>query len=245
MSAKREPEKHEQEPGSKRQKHLTCPDELASLIPDGWSTLSSCTQQPWWDELVAFLRYQMFYPSKSNIFKALELTPLDNVRVVILGQDPYHGSGQASGLAFHVNTCVKQPPSLRNICKKVNQECGEGRVDLEDWAKRGVLLLNTVLTVAPAEANSHRDKGWEHFTDHVIQLVNNKDEPVVFMLWGKNAQKKQNMVDQERHLVITAPHPSPLSAHRGFFDEPMFTRANEFLQQPIDWISEPIPDIDV
>jgi len=186
------------------------------------------------------------FPKGSEWFRALDLTPLDKVRVVILGQDPYHGIGQAHGLCFSVQPGVPPPPSLVNIFKELNQDLGLARPRhgfLEHWAKQGVLLLNSVLTVELGQAASHRDRGWEKFTDAVIRLVNVKPDPVVFMLWGSYAQKKAAFVDSVekggRHLVLKAPHPSPLSAHAGFFGCRHFSRANAFLrdhgEQPIDW----------
>lgn len=182
------------------------------------------------------------FPSGSNWFRALDLTPLDEVRVVILGQDPYHGPGQAHGLCFSVPDGVRPPPSLVNIYKELENDLGVRPVKhgfLEHWAKQGVLLLNSVLTVEMGLAASHRDRGWEQFTDAVIRLVNEKQDPVVFMLWGSYAQKKASFVDQSRHLVLKAPHPSPLSAHSGFLGCKHFSKANAFLEgrglAPIDW----------
>ena len=186
------------------------------------------------------------FPKGSEWFRALDLTPLDKVRVVILGQDPYHGPGQAHGLAFSVKPGTPLPPSLVNIYKELQSDLGlppARHGHLEHWARQGVLLLNSVLTVQMGLAASHRDKGWERFTDAVIRLVNAKPEPVVFMLWGAYAQKKAAFVDSVdkggRHLVLKAPHPSPLSAHNGFFGSRHFSKANEFLAQynppPIDW----------
>jgi len=182
------------------------------------------------------------FPKGRNWFRALDLTPLDKVRVVILGQDPYHGEGQAHGLCFSVPGGVRPPPSLVNIYKELDSDLGiapAGHGFLEHWARQGVLLLNSVLTVEMGLAASHRDRGWERFTDAVIRLVNGKPEPVVFMLWGSYAQKKAAFVDQSRHLVLKAAHPSPLSAHSGFFGCKHFSKANAFLEahgrQPIDW----------
>ena len=182
------------------------------------------------------------FPTGANWFRALDLTPLDRVRVVILGQDPYHGPGQAHGLCFSVPEGVRPPPSLINIYKELESDLGITRPAhgfLEHWAKQGVLLLNSVLTVEMGQAASHRDRGWERFTDAVIRLVNAKDEPVIFMLWGSYAQKKASFVDTSRHLVLKAPHPSPLSAHSGFLGCRHFSKANAFLESrglaPIDW----------
>ena len=182
------------------------------------------------------------FPAGSNWFRALDLTPLDEVRVVILGQDPYHGPGQAHGLCFSVPDGVRPPPSLVNIYKELESDLGIRPAKhgfLEHWAKQGVLLLNSVLTVEMGLAASHRDRGWERFTDAVIRLVNEKQDPVVFMLWGSYAQKKASFVDQSRHLVLKAPHPSPLSAHSGFLGCKHFSKANAFLESRglarIDW----------
>lgn len=182
------------------------------------------------------------FPKGSEYFRALDLTPLDKVRVVILGQDPYHGEGQAHGLCFSVRPGVRTPPSLVNIYKEMESDLGIRPARhgfLEHWAEQGVLLLNSVLTVEMGRAASHQRKGWEEFTDAVIRLVNEKTDPVVFMLWGAYAQRKAAFVDTSRHLVLKAPHPSPLSAHNGFFGSRHFSKANAFLQskglEPIDW----------
>jgi uracil-DNA glycosylase len=186
------------------------------------------------------------FPKGNEWFRALDLTPLENVRVVILGQDPYHGEGQAHGLCFSVRPEVRPPPSLVNIYKEMASDLGIPPARhgfLEHWAEQGVLLLNAVLTVQMAMAASHRDRGWERFTDAVIRLINAKPKPVVFILWGSYAQKKAAFVDSidkgGRHLVLKAAHPSPLSAHAGFFGSKPFSKANAFLQshgqKPIDW----------
>ena len=186
------------------------------------------------------------FPAGGEWFKALDLTPLEQVRVVILGQDPYHGPGQAHGLCFSVRDGVRVPPSLANIYKELETDLGIPRARhgfLEHWARQGVLLLNAVLTVEMGAAASHHGRGWERFTDAVIRLVNQKPEPVVFMLWGAHAQKKAAFVDSVerggRHLVLKAPHPSPLSAHNGFFGCRHFSKTNAFLaqhaQKTIDW----------
>ena len=191
------------------------------------------------------------FPKGGEWFAALDLTPLDKVRVVILGQDPYHGLGQAHGLCFSVRHGTQIPPSLVNIYKELASDVGMTRPEhgfLEHWARQGVLLLNAVLTVEMGLAASHRERGWERFTDAIIRLVNAKTEPVVFMLWGSYAQKKAAFVDSTdkggRHLVLNAPHPSPLSAHGGFFGCRHFSRANAFLiangQPPVDWT---LPDV--
>ena len=204
-------------------------------------------EQPYMGELRQFLlaerqKGRTIFPRAANWFRALDLTPLDTVRVVILGQDPYHGEGQAHGLCFSVMPGVRPPPSLVNIFKELESDLGvkpSRHGFLEHWASQGVLLLNSVLTVEMGQAASHRERGWERFTDAVVQLVNAKPEPVVFMLLGSYAQKKAAFVDTSRHLVLKAPHPSPLSAHSGFFGCRHFSKANAFLQSkgllPIDW----------
>ena len=182
------------------------------------------------------------FPKGSEWFRALDLTPLDKVRVVILGQDPYHGPGQAHGLCFSVKPGVRPPPSLLNIYKELESDLGILRPRhgfLEHWAEQGVLLLNSVLTVEMAKAASHSRKGWERFTDAVVAQVNAKPDPVVFMLWGSYAQKKGAFLDASRHLVLKAAHPSPLSAHNGFLGCKHFSQCNAFLEanglSPIDW----------
>jgi uracil-DNA glycosylase len=216
------------------------------LHPNWLEPLKSEFAEPYMAELKRFLLAEReagkrIFPAGSNWFRALDLTPLDEVRVVILGQDPYHGEGQAHGLCFSVPNGVQPPPSLVNIFKELASDLGiqrPGHGFLEHWARQGVLLLNSVLTVQMGQAASHRDRGWERFTDAVVRLVNAKPEPVVFMLWGSYAQRKAAFVDP-RHLVLKAPHPSPLSAHSGFFGCKHFSQANAFLeahgQRPIDW----------
>lgn len=183
-----------------------------------------------------------FFPPAPLVFNALRLTPLEAVRVVILGQDPYHGPGQAMGLSFSVPRGVDQPPSLRNIFTELQSDLGLPRPatgDLTPWAERGVLLLNSVLTVAPRSAASHAGKGWEPFTDRVISELSARGDGIVFLLWGRHAQQKGSMVDTSRHHVLRAPHPSPLSAHNGFFGCRHFSRANGLLAASgrieIDW----------
>lgn len=181
------------------------------------------------------------FPPRNQIYTAFELTPFENVRVVILGQDPYHGEHQSHGLAFSVNEGIKIPPSLRNIYKELESDLGIVREDgsLKDWATEGVLLLNTVLTVDAHEANSHRKLGWQPFTDGVIKHVSDDLEHVVFILWGKPAQQKEKLIDTDKHLIIKSTHPSPLSAHRGFFGTKPFSRTNDYLvendRKPVDW----------
>ncbi|WP_010322532.1 uracil-DNA glycosylase [Marinobacterium stanieri] len=195
--------------------------------------------QPYMQSLKAFLQaekdaHKVIFPHSSSWFHALEATPLDQVKVVIIGQDPYHQPGQAHGLCFSVKPGVRVPPSLVNIYKELNTDLGITPAShgfLESWAQQGVLLLNAVLTVEQSNANAHQGKGWEQFTDRVIQLVNEQCEHVVFMLWGSYAQKKGARIDQSRHLVLKSPHPSPLSAHRGFFGCRHFSQANQWLQE--------------
>lgn len=182
------------------------------------------------------------YPRGSDIFSAYNLTPFDAVKVVILGQDPYHGDGQAHGLCFSVRRGIAHPPSLQNIFKELHEDQGcavppEG--DLSHWAQQGVLLLNTVLTVRAGEAHSHKDQGWERFTDATIRTLSERREHLVFILWGRPAQAKASLIDASKHHIIRSPHPSPLSAYRGFFGSRPFSQANTYLlstgQMPIDW----------
>ncbi|MBU0737841.1 MAG: uracil-DNA glycosylase [Alphaproteobacteria bacterium] len=203
--------------------------------------------QPYMRNLKDFLRAEkaagkQIFPKGAEYFRALDLTPLDEVRVVILGQDPYHGAGQAHGLCFSVKPGVRIPPSLVNIYKELQSDLGIAPARhgfLEHWAQQGVLLLNSVLTVEEARAASHQGQGWERFTDAVIRAVNEDCEHVVFILWGSYAQKKAAFVDGARHLVLKAPHPSPLSAHNGFFGCRHFSQANDYLlskgRNAIDW----------
>ena len=185
---------------------------------------------------------QVIYPKADDIFNAFHLTPLKNVKVVILGQDPYHNVGQAHGLCFSVQPQVDIPPSLVNIYQELKEDLGcyiPNHGYLVKWAENGVLLLNTVLTVRAHQANSHQGIGWEQFTDAVIQAVNAEDRPIVFLLWGRPAQAKKKMLTNPNHLVLEAPHPSPLSAYRGFFGCKHFSKTNAFLQEhgiePVDW----------
>lgn len=181
------------------------------------------------------------FPPREEIYTAFELTSFENVRVVILGQDPYHGEGQSHGLAFSVNEGIKIPPSLGNMYKELEDDLNIVRTggSLKDWASQGVLLLNTVLTVDAHEANSHRGLGWERFTDSVIETVSEELDNVVFILWGKPAQKKETLIDTSKHLVIKSVHPSPLSAYRGFFGSKPYSRTNEYLKENgramVDW----------
>lgn len=208
--------------------------------------------QPYMQALKQFLQaekaaHKVIYPHSSNWFHALEATPLDQVKVVVIGQDPYHQPGQAHGLCFSVKPGVKTPPSLVNIYKELQSDLGIAPADhgyLESWARQGVLLLNAVLTVEQSNANAHQGKGWERFTDRVIELVNEQCEHVVFMLWGSYAQKKGASIDTHKHLVLKAPHPSPLSAHRGFLGCGHFSKANQWLEQqgmqPVQWELPPL-----
>tara|TARA_B100000965_G_scaffold394870_1_gene407643 strand:+ start:1931 stop:2608 length:678 start_codon:yes stop_codon:yes gene_type:complete len=176
----------------------------------------------------------IFYPKGNQIFNAFNLTPFNKVKVVILGQDPYHGPGQAHGLCFSVPSSIKPPPSLINIFKELENDIGK-KIDyrngnLEHWAKQGVLLLNTTLTVEKSKPLSHQNYGWTEFTDYVISLISEKLNNIVFILWGAFAQSKKNLIDSNKHLILIAPHPSPLSAHRGFFGSKPFSKTNSFLQ---------------
>ncbi len=202
--------------------------------------------QPYWHTLQDFVasersQHQVFPPSE-KVFNALELTPLAKTRVVILGQDPYHEPGQAHGLAFSVQQGTRIPPSLRNIYKELAADTGcpvASHGDLTSWARQGVLLLNTTLTVRAGQAASHQGHGWEQFTDSIISAVNQKEEPVVFILWGASSRKKAKLIHQQRHVIIESAHPSPLSARHGFFGSRPFSRANAVLiengREPINW----------
>ena len=202
--------------------------------------------KPYYAELREFLKKEYetktIYPKVDDIFNALHFTDFKSVKVVLLGQDPYHGPNQAHGLSFSVQPGVVLPPSLRNISKELNDDLGipvPNNGYLKHWADQGVLLLNTVLTVRQGEAHSHKGKGWERLTNKIIETLNQKSEPVVFLLWGKPAQSKIDLIDQEKHLIITSVHPSPLSARRGFFGSKPFSKTNEFLRknglEEIDW----------
>lgn len=203
-------------------------------------------EKDYWRELMAFVLAERqaheVYPPHDDVFAALLLTALTDVKAVILGQDPYHGPGQAHGLCFSVRPSVRIPPSLRNIHKELADDLGIATPphgNLEAWARQGVLLLNTTLTVRAHEAASHQGHGWERFTDEVLRMVNQQQQRVVFILWGASARKKRSLVDLSRHTVLEAPHPSPLSAHRGFFGTKPFSATNAALveagRSPIDW----------
>lgn len=217
-------------------------------LDKSWAAqVGSELERPYMGTLQAFLRQEeaaghVVYPAANDVFNALTLTPFENVRVVIIGQDPYHGPGQAHGLSFSVRKGVRLPPSLKNIYKEIEREFGVSMPtsgDLSGWAQQGVLLLNATLTVQAAQAGSHQRKGWEQFTDAVIRVINDHHEHVVFMLWGAYAQKKGAIIDRGKHLVLESVHPSPLSAHRGFIGNGHFGKANAYLKehgQPIiDW----------
>lgn len=202
--------------------------------------------KPYYAELFKFVKQEYatrkIFPPADDIFNAFHLTPLHEVKVVILGQDPYHNDGQAHGLCFSVKPEVEVPPSLVNIYKELHDDLGcyiPNNGCLTKWAKQGVLMLNTVLTVRAHQANSHRNMGWEEFTDAAIRALNEQDRPIVFILWGSPAQKKAQMLNNPKHLILKAPHPSPLSAYRGFFGSRPFSQTNAFLEKngiaPIDW----------
>jgi uracil-DNA glycosylase len=183
------------------------------------------------------------FPEKQNIFKAFSLTKLENLKVVILGQDPYHGFGQAQGLAFSTPSNIKNPPSMVNILKEVNDDLGKKSIcedgDLTSWAKQGVMLLNTILTVEEGKAKSHHNLGWEIFTDNIIKYISDNKENVIFILWGSPAIAKTKLINKSKHHILTAPHPSPLSSYRGFFGCKHFSKTNEILtnlkKEPINW----------
>ena len=203
-------------------------------------------QKDYYQELQAFVQKRReevrVFPEEKNVFRALELTPFESVKVVILGQDPYHGFGQAHGLSFSVQKGISLPPSLKNIYKELQEDIGGGlptEGDLSHWAKQGVLLLNTVLTVEEGNANSHKGMGWERLTNRLIESLNELNHPVIFILWGKPAQDKEKLITNPSHVILKAPHPSPLSAYRGFFGSKPFSKVNEMLiqqeQTPIRW----------
>lgn len=209
---------------------------LSIANPQWAHAISHFTQQFEWqllsEQVGESFACSTCYPPQSEIFRAFELTPLSSVRVVILGQDPYHGPGQANGLAFSVHAGQKAPPSLRNILKEVWDDVGGMPwVDLARWAEQGVFLLNTVLTVEEKRPGSHANLGWESFTDEVIRTISLNQAHVVFMLWGNYAQRKEALIDSTKHLILKAPHPSPLSAYQGFFGCKHFSQANAFLEE--------------
>ncbi|MDM5299825.1 uracil-DNA glycosylase [Bacillus pumilus] len=203
-----------------------------------WAVMKSEFEQPYYQELREWLKEEYHahtvFPKLDDVYRALHLTSYEKVKVVILGQDPYHGPGQAHGLSFSVQPGVKQPPSLKNIFKELHDDLGcpvPNHGSLVSWAEQGVLLLNTVLTVRKGEANSHKGKGWERVTDRVIDVLNERDQPVVFVLWGRHAQNKKNRIDQNKHYIIESPHPSPFSARNGFFGSRPFSQVNTHLTQ--------------
>lgn len=216
------------------------------IDPQWKQVLGNEFQKPYFNKLAAFVRseYQQhrIFPPAKQIFSAFDLCPFPQVKVVILGQDPYHGPGQANGLCFSVNDHIPQPPSLVNIFKELKDDLSVPMPrsgNLQRWADQGVLLLNATLTVKAHEAGSHQGKGWEEFTDAAIRLISEHKQHVVFMLWGSYAQRKGQIIDTSRHLVLKSPHPSPLAAHRGFFGNRHFSQANQYLQDhgiaPISW----------
>ncbi|EMF0616761.1 uracil-DNA glycosylase [Enterococcus hirae] len=220
---------------------------MKEIIHNSWQTiLTDEFEKEYYQKLRNFLKKeyttQKIHPDMYHIYEALELTPYEKVKVVILGQDPYHGVNQAHGLSFSVQPGVKIPPSLNNIYKELQSDLGISPVkhgNLVSWAKQGVLLLNTVLTVREGQAYSHRGKGWEILTDKIIEKLNEREKPIVFILWGKPAQEKMKMIDKSWHIILTSAHPSPLSAHRGFLGSKPFSKTNDALmalgETPIDW----------
>ena len=219
---------------------------MAAISNDWLEPLKPEFSKPYYKQLYTTIRQEyaskVIFPPSGEIFSAFELTPLSEVKVVILGQDPYHNVGQAHGLCFSVRPDVEIPPSLVNIYKELHDDLGcyiPNNGYLVKWAKQGVLLLNTVLTVRAHQANSHRGIGWEEFTNAAISILNDHDRPIVYILWGAPAQKKKAMLNNPKHLILEAPHPSPLSAYRGFFGSRPFSKTNAFLEKnglaPIDW----------
>ncbi len=218
-----------------------------AMIQNDWlEPLNPEFRKPYYAELFQFVKEEYatrkVFPPADDIFNAFHLTPLSQVKVVILGQDPYHNDGQAHGLCFSVKPDVDVPPSLVNIYQELHDDLGcdiPNNGYLTKWAEQGVLMLNTVLTVRAHQANSHRGKGWEEFTDAAIRILNEQDRPIVFILWGSPAQKKAAMLHNPKHLILKSPHPSPLSAYRGFFGSRPFSQTNEFLErnglEPVDW----------
>lgn len=224
---------------------------MAAIQNDWLDALRDEFKQPYYKKLFQTVneeyKTRRIFPPADDIFNAFHLTPLKDVKVVILGQDPYHGEGQAHGLCFSVKPGVDIPPSLVNIYKELHDDLGCTIPDhgcLTKWAEQGVLLLNTVLTVRAHQANSHKGIGWEEFTDAAIRQVDKQDRPIVFILWGKPAQMKRSMLHNPKHLILEAPHPSPLSAYRGFFGSRPFSQTNRFLEaqgvRPIDWQIDPL-----
>ena len=211
---------------------------MKKVIGNTWdSILQEEYEKDYFYKLVNFVNKEYeektIFPEKKNIFKALALTEYENLKVVILGQDPYHGIGEAQGLSFSVPNNIKMPPSLRNIFKELKDDLGIIRTnsDLSDWAREGVLLLNTVLTVEKDKAFSHKNRGWEVFTDEIIKKINEIDRPIVYILWGTPARSKKNLITNKKHYIIESVHPSPLSATNGFFGSKPFSKTNEFLKK--------------
>ncbi|KAA6451088.1 uracil-DNA glycosylase [Bacillus swezeyi] len=220
---------------------------MKQILNDSWwGQLENEFDKPYYQELREMLKREYaehtVYPEPNDIYNALHYTSYEKVKVVILGQDPYHGPGQAHGLSFSVKPGVNPPPSLKNIFIELQNDIGAdipNHGSLVSWAKQGVLLLNTVLTVRRGQANSHKGKGWEQLTDSVIDVLNKREKPVVFILWGRHAQMKKERIDTSKHFIIQSPHPSPFSARNGFFGSRPFSRANQYLEkineEPIDW----------
>lgn len=220
---------------------------MKQIFQNDWqAVLEEEFQKPYYLELREFLKQeyatQTIFPQMNDLWSAFHVTAYEDVKVVILGQDPYHGPGQAHGMSFSVKPGVPQPPSLKNMLKELQADIGcdiPNHGSLMSWAEQGVLLLNTVLTVRQGQAHSHKDKGWEIFTDTVIEKLSARDEPIIFVLWGRPAQQKERLIDTTKHMILKAPHPSPLSAHRGFFGSKPYSQINALLQQagkqPIAW----------
>ncbi|TBX77897.1 uracil-DNA glycosylase [Bacillus mycoides] len=220
---------------------------MENILQNDWGPLlGSEFEKEYYQALANLLKEEyeehVIYPKKEDIFNALQYTSYENTKVVILGQDPYHGPNQAHGLSFSVQPGIKTPPSLLNMYKELRDEYGyeiPNNGYLVKWAEQGVLLLNTVLTVRQGEANSHKGKGWEHFTDRVIELLNEREKPVIFILWGRHAQAKKKLITNTNHYIIESVHPSPLSARRGFFGSKPYSKVNEILsnmdEKEIDW----------
>jgi uracil-DNA glycosylase len=220
---------------------------MAAILKNDWAdVVGEEFEKPYYQELRRFLvdeyNNQVIYPDRYDIYSALHLTSYEETKVVILGQDPYHGPGQAHGLSFSVKPGVQIPPSLKNIYRELADDLGckiPNHGFLEEWAKQGVLLLNTVLTVRERKPNSHKGKGWEQFTDQVIRALNERERPVVFILWGRHAQNKKTLITRDHHYIIESAHPSPLSARYGFFGSRPFSKTNQFLRsigsEEINW----------
>lgn len=221
---------------------------MTTSTKQNWeSLLASEKQKKYFSDIMAFLREEksrgkIIYPAEKNIFNAIKFTPFKNLKVVIIGQDPYHNPGQAHGLSFSVPKNIPKPPSLRNIFKELKNDCDIEIPDhgcLENWAKQGVLLLNAALTVEENKPGSHANIGWQTFTDAIIEKINHHPDQIIYLLWGSYAQKKQDLIDTQKHIILTAPHPSPLSAHRGFLGCKHFSKTNTLLMKsgrtPIDW----------